>query len=220
MTGHRRSNGSGGRGDQNRRVGPSGAGSGRSRSGQDVRAFLALLAPPVLIDAAARVQEELRSGLSGARIRWVDPRNFHLTVRFFGDLGPEPVRSVVEMLQTTELARMEVRFGKCSAFPSEMRPTVLWVSLEDRTGQLSDTVHRLEGELERRGFGPPDKPWRSHLTLGRVPRDASLRLDPEDYRAVRLPTESFFLDELALMKSELRPQGPLYSAIETVKARV
>ena len=185
-----------------------------------VRAFLALLAPGRLVDVGTAVQEELRHTWPGARIRWVDPRNFHLTVRFFGDLEPARVEAVSELVRRTELNRMEVRLGRCSAFPSESHPSVIWVSLEDPTGGLAGQVRELEARLVACGFGPPDKPWRSHLTLGRVPREGRLRARGEEFRAVRLPGESFFLEELALVRSDLRPHGPVYSPIETVRARV
>ena len=189
-------------------------------SQERVRAFLALLAPTALVDAATAVQEELRGTWPSGRIRWVEPRNFHVTVRFFGELEPARLASVSELVRRTEIERNEVRLGKCSAFPTESRPSVLWVSLEDPSGRLDGQVRELEARLESAGFGPPDKPWKSHLTLGRVPREGRLRAREEEFRAVRLPGERFFLDELALMRSDLRPQGPVYSPIETVRAKV
>lgn len=189
-------------------------------SRRPVRAFLALLVPGDLVDAATAVQEELRSLWPGARIRWVPPQNFHLTVRFFGDLDPMRLASASRMVRETRLGPMEVALGWCSAFPTEAQPSVLWVGLEDLAGRLGGQVRELDERLVADGFGPPGKPWKSHLTLGRVPREGKLRARAEEFRSVRIPKQTFVLEELALMRSDLRPQGPVYSPIETVRVRV
>lgn len=199
-------------------VGPRGRAGGASRP-ESVRAFLALLIPPRLVDAALGVQEELRSLWPQAPVRWVSPQNLHLTVRFFGDLGPVEQERAAELVRTSNFVPIEVRLDGCSAFPSESRPGVLWVGLTAGGGALAAWVRGVEARIEAAGFGPPDKPWQSHLTLGRVPREPGLRARPEQFRSVRLPKESFQLEAFALVKSELRREGPKYTPIEIVGGR-
>lgn len=190
------------------------------RAGEHVRAFLAILVPGDIVAAAAGIQEQMRRTWPGAPVRWVREENMHLTVRFFGELDRDRLRRAGELVRRTEVERIEVRMARCSAFPAEGRPSVLWVGLEDSGGRLLRFVQRVDAALVADGFGPADKPWQSHLTLGRVPRDRRLRAEPEEFRAFRLPVETYALDTLALVRSDLRPEGPVYTPLETVRARV
>ncbi|MCA9727957.1 MAG: RNA 2',3'-cyclic phosphodiesterase [Candidatus Eisenbacteria bacterium] len=184
-----------------------------------VRAFLAIEMPGELIADAADVQAVVRERIEPVgrgTVRWVDPRSFHLTVRFFGDLDRRGVERARDVVRGTRFDRIPVRMGKVSAFPSVSRPQVLWVGLEDGGGTLPVLVERLDHRLREAGFGPPDKPWKSHLTFGRVARGA--RLPDGWHEGIALPASEYRLDSIALMRSELLPTGARYTALERVTA--
>lgn len=184
---------------------------------ETVRAFVAVLLPRALCDAAAEIQEQVRERMPPRSVRWVDPANFHVTVRFLGDLdrtGVESVSGVVR--EQAGFVPIEASLGSVSAFPNTSRPTVVWIDLIARDGLLESLVHRLERGLIDAGFGPPDKPWRSHLTLGRVERGVRV---PVNWHAVPASCGgSYRVDAVALMRSELLPGGPRYTALETAHA--
>ena len=187
---------------------------------ETVRAFLAVLLPRELREAAARVQEEMQGLCPAGAVRWVASENFHLTLRFFGDLDRKALgkaRAVVESFQGTVPA-MPARLGEASAFPSPARPQTLWVAVEEPSGALDRFAALVDGKIREAGFGPADKPWKSHLTLGRAGRDRALRLPPGWTAGLtRVDVEST-INTIALMQSELRPQGPRYTPLCTASA--
>ncbi len=180
-----------------------------------IRCFMALLLPPDLIEAAAAVQEQVRDRFPAGTVRWVDPGLFHLTVRFFGDLDRKQAgkaSGVVEELRGGFTAAT-ARITGVSAFPGPGRPQTLWIAIDSEEDRLGGLAAEVDRRIRLAGFGPPDKPWKSHLTIGRVGRDRPLRIDPTWTAGLTWRDEVFTIDTVALMQSELRPQGPRYTPI-------
>lgn len=187
------------------------------------RAFLALLLPPRLLEAAWEVSLRMQAAAPPRLVRWVPKENFHLTLRFFGDL--EPARLERALAETAALdgtfPAVRARLGRVSAFPSESRPSVLWIGLESH-GRLEALATEVDRHLVAAGFGPADKPWKSHLTLGRIGREE--RISPPVARNLlssgRLTAETSedTIGAIALIESELRPQGARYTPLRTAIA--
>ena len=185
-----------------------------------IRAFLALCLPAELTAAAAAIQDDLRDRFPPRAIKWVEPELFHLTIRFFGDLDPARIEAAAALVRGLDrgFEPVPVRIQGVSAFPDPARPQTLWVAVNDREARLDTLAANLDARLRETGFGPPDKPWKSHLTIGRAHRDSRLRLDPAWTRGLTWPEEDFTIRTIALMKSELRPQGPRYTPLSTATA--
>lgn len=185
--------------------------------GDRVRSFLALLLPPELITAAAEIEKRLRVSFPPQAVKWVEPELFHLTVRFFGDLDREQLEKARLLVAGLDRAFAAVRaqIDGISAFPSPARPQTLWISLRDPQGRLDRLAESIDGRIREAGFGPPDKPWKSHLTIGRVRREHHLKVDPSWTRGLTWPGCHFTISTVALMQSELRPQGPRYTPLQS-----
>ena len=187
---------------------------------ETTRSFMALRLPPEMIRVAAEIQDAIKRSFPPGSIKWVDPALFHLTVRFFGELDRKALDkagSVVDGLDHA-FAPVTVRFDGASAFPSPSRPQTLWIAVNDREGKLEALALEVDRRIRAAGFGPPDKPWKSHLTIGRAGRDARLRVDPEWTGGLTWPPADFTIGSVALMQSELRPQGPRYTPLRTASA--
>ena len=159
------------------------------------RCFLAFALPAGLIRCLGEVQRDLMNCWPKGVVRWVVVENLHLTLRFFGDLDAEQIGRVVGVLKSegTRWVPVAVRLSRVSAFPSVSRPRVIWIGLSssateparaggvEKAGQategpadeLTRIAGEIDGQLQRVGFPPPDKPWKSHVTLGRVGRAGS-----------------------------------------------
>jgi 2'-5' RNA ligase len=184
------------------------------------RAFLAVLLPAELIAAAAAMQERLHPFFGSGDIRWVEPENFHLTVRFFGEIDRKALKKATEVVEGLDggFSALTARLGSASAFPSPGRPQVLWVAIEDPSGRLEALAAEIDHRIRRAGFGAADRPWKSHLTLGRVRRGRKIRVDRDWARGLTGGKQSYTIGRIALMQSELRPQGPRYTALRTAIA--
>jgi 2'-5' RNA ligase len=172
-----------------------------------VRAFVALELGAEGREAIGALITSLRPRLSGAR--WVRPEGVHLTLRFLGDTSPERIATLRPLLSAAasgaELG--EARLAGLGTFPGTGKPPrVLWLGI-----QLPPPTLSLQAECERAavavGFPPEERPFRGHLTLARF-RERVLRpaLPPVDLGVIRLRT-------LALIRSELRPGGAVYTPV-------
>ena len=133
-----------------------------------VRTFVALLIPLSWIEYLARVERDLGERMSG--LSWVKPDNMHITIRFLGDLGDSGVRRAGESARrgADSHPAFPARLGRPGAFPSLDRPRVLWTGLAEGADQAIALAKSVNRHLEQDGFGPPDKPFRPHITLARV----------------------------------------------------
>jgi 2'-5' RNA ligase len=183
-----------------------------------VRTFVALPIPSAWTEYLAGLSRTLAPGTRG--VSWVRAENLHVTVRFLGDLDESGVARVRDAVRRAAgpLAAPWVRLGALGAFPSLARPRVLWVGLAEGEPEVLEVARAVDETLARAGFGPPDKPFRAHLTLARIREGAR---GPDALRDVRLDAAPAgeFLERLTVMKSDLHPSGARYTPLEEVRLR-
>lgn len=188
---------------------------GRHISGTDsVRAFIAVKLPENIIARIRRLQEDL-SGC-GLGIRWVRPRQIHLTLRFLGDILPadlEKVRSALDAA-VTPLAPFSLCAKSLGAFPRAGSPRVIWTGIGGGLPALMTMQRSIEDRLADIGWMREKRAFRAHLTLGRTKK----ALDPLSLKAVfevygRFESETFAVERVFLLKSDLLPSGAVYSVL-------
>ena len=134
-----------------------------------------------------------------------------MTLRFLGDIDPGAVGRLASCVreQTATLRPFRLELGGARPFPSKRRPAaiVLDVGPLERLEELAEAVER---GVTAAGFDPEPRPFRAHLTLGRV-RGKHF---PAVTGSVTAAGESCDVDEAVLFKSELHHSGAQYTAIE------
>ncbi len=176
-----------------------------------MRLFVAVPLPPPAREAAAALLRAVRP--LEWPVRWVRDDGLHLTLKFFGEVTSDRVDAIEELVQfaTAGMAPMELRLTAAGAFPSARRPRVL--RLEVGAGpDLELLQDRLERGGEQIGFPPEGRPFRPHVTLGRV--QEGQRLPSGAMRQIEAwPTDTGFLaDQIVLYESRQTRNGPAYSA--------
>ena len=181
-----------------------------------VRTFVALLIPGAWRDYLAQVERDLSAAASG--LSWVRPENLHVTLRFLGDLGESGAARAAESVRRAAASASAFRaaLGGLGTFPSAKRPRVIWVGLAEGAAGAVSLARSVNDALTRDGFGPPEKPFRPHLTLARV-RERARGLEAMLERALPPPPEGDWLDQVTLMKSDLHPAGARYTALAEVR---
>jgi len=159
----------------------------------------------------------LKRSLEGERISWVDPRQFHLTLRFLGETPVDQVKAIGErLLHEIRSPGITMKLTTLGSFGPRRRPRVLWIGFE-----YSEQVNRLYAETDRIltacGFPHADQAFRPHLTLGRV-RSLS---DPDNYyRIIKSLGEREFgevkVDRLICFRSVLGAAGPNHTPLYQV----
>jgi 2'-5' RNA ligase len=181
----------------------------------DMRAFFCL---PV--DRASRDRlQRLATGLQGrtrSRARWVDPANYHVTLRFLGEIEPELCTALHEVARTVAAATppLSLHVDRLSGFPDPRKPRVVWAG-----GTAPDAFRRalrmLDEGLDALGFPRGREESAFHITLARLrgrPDEGLCRgLDALGAEAWR-----FTADELVLMESVLRRDGARYDPLFTL----
>jgi 2'-5' RNA ligase len=142
----------------------------------------------------------------------------HVTLKFLGDVDAAHAGDVMgAVTQAVQGARpFAVGLAAFGAFPTVERPRVIWVGC-DGVPAFELLQHRLELEMERVGFPVEARPFRPHITLGRVRRDAKPRSfrDLEHMLAGLTLESGFVVSSVDLMESRTGPDGSAYSVIHS-----
>ncbi len=168
-----------------------------------------------------RVHRSIRSlREDGLPVRWIDPDNFHVTLKFLGDVRRERIDSVVEALDRVgaSTAPFTTTLGGFGAFPTVRRPRVIWVAV-DATPEFRCLKQDLEWALGEVGFDAETRAFHPHVTLGRAQgsggagafRDLDRRLAELDF------TSDLRIHSLDVMRSHLTREGAKYSVLSSVR---
>jgi 2'-5' RNA ligase len=180
-----------------------------------MRLFVALELPVEIRKALGQLIREIAS--ARAQVRWVDPRNMHLTLKFLGEVAEEKEQMIYEVsrLAAKEVGPFQLRVEEVGAFPSARKPRVIWVGV-GKSPQLATLARRLEEEFQAIGFPSEKRPWTPHLTLGRVKTDAHSRDLEAKLAAAKFPPCTFAVERISIVKSVLKPSGPIYTTLREI----
>jgi len=179
-----------------------------------IRTFLALD-----LDEPIRLRISKVAGCIGegnAKVRWVDLKNLHVTLKFLGNVADEALADVCNAVN--EVAAGAEPFGfklrGVQAVPPVGRLRMFWVGAIDDSGLMGELYGQLEQVLAALGFPKDNRLFRPHVTLARV-KYAS---DPAALRvaAKRFANEDFgnqWASEVTVYSSELTPRGPIYTPL-------
>jgi RNA 2',3'-cyclic 3'-phosphodiesterase len=154
-----------------------------------LRLFVGIGFPPAL-----KLQLSLlRSGVPGAK--WVDPGNFHLTLRFIGETDEVVAADIDDALVRLRARRFTLQLAGTGVFGD--RPRSLWVGVE-RSPELVALRDKIEQALIRAGLPPEQRKFAPHVTLARLHNPALDQLSGflaanVQFRADPLPVEGFSL---------------------------
>jgi 2'-5' RNA ligase len=148
----------------------------------------------------------LRGGLPGAR--WTDPENYHLTLRFIGDVDDTVAHEVAHMLGQVKRTRFELRLEGLASFGGR-RPRAV-IATTAATPALLELQYEHERLMQRVGLEPEGRKYTPHVTLARL-RDSSSR-QVADYLASRGPFRSlpFQVSQFVLFSSRASVGGGPY----------
>jgi 2'-5' RNA ligase len=148
----------------------------------------------------------LRGGLPGAR--WIDPENYHLTLRFIGDIDDRLARDIAFMLGDVDRPPFDLRLDGLSSFGGR-RPRAVFAAVGGSSA-LYDLQAEHERLMQRVGLEPEGRKYSPHITLARL-RDSSAR-QVADYLGCRQPFRSppFEITRFVLYSSRASVGGGPY----------
>ncbi len=183
-----------------------------------IRSFLAIELPKPILRRIEEVQADLRS--AHADVRWVSPEKIHLTLKFFGNIDESRIDSIFKSIEepVRNTLPFSIKVQGMGAFPHLKNPRVIWLGLVNGSQALTSLQEKVETQLDKIGFQPEDRPFHPHLTLGRT--KSSRGKDELVGRMEKHKEEEFGdfqVEQVILFKSDLKPSGPIYTALRELR---
>ncbi len=179
------------------------------------RIFTAIEPPEEILKKIQHIQLRLRKIIHGP-VNWVRPEGIHLTLKFFGEVAGDVLATISERLEgfarQAKPLKLEVR--KIGAFPNLNNPRVVWIGIEGDIAPLSRLQQTIDEGFGDLGYPGEERPFRPHLTLGRIKEPkvllglAGIVEAKEVYDA-----GGFEAGGLDVIKSDLTPQGARYTRL-------
>jgi 2'-5' RNA ligase len=187
-----------------------------------MRLFIAIS----LSEEIKRQVEEILRGLSQATqdekmtIKWVKPKQYHLTLKFLGECPEERIQEIAQALHgvTSMATPFQVKIGRLTCLPVRGAVRVIALDVCEGNAPLENLAAQIEEACDAMGFPKRDHPFRAHMTLGRVkePKNsAKLRTLVDALPPNQIP--EFPVDSVKLIHSILAPQGPTYKVLNSFK---
>jgi len=187
-----------------------------------MRLFIGIELPDALkrraAAAAARVRERVERTAPGARLRWVEPSNLHITIWFLGEVREPRVEALAAALNTPLVVRpFRLRIAGAGAFPPSGPPRAIWLGLAAGDDALLAVHTELGPRLLPLGFEPEKRPFSPHLTIARV-KDVRGR-DAAAMRRILIaddPVGECDVRSAALLLSRPTPAGSQYERLASI----
>jgi 2'-5' RNA ligase len=184
-----------------------------------LRAFIAVEIPAEIQQNVYRQTAVFRRGIESL-VRWVPAHNMHLTLKFLGDVSPNNVEFLVQMLRNEAalVPAFDIHLAGLGSFPNLRRPRVIYVGIQ-APAALDALQRGIEAAARRLGYESEERPFSAHLTLGRLRQNATAVEQQQIRRALESTQVDVFgtarVDSLHLYKSDLNPGGSIYTRLHS-----
>ena len=183
-----------------------------------IRTFIAIELPAKIIDGLKEIQDELKDGTN--KVTWVKPENIHLTIKFLGDIEADKIDSIAGLLKSAAAKNrsFDISVKGVGGFPTIDNPRVLWVGIEEGNVNLSALYNNIEDALSTIGFEKEERPFKPHLTLGRIKflKDRKgLKEWIERFKDITLG--QYMVDSICLFQSMLTPEGAVHIKLKKIE---
>ncbi len=184
---------------------------------ETMRTFIAIPVSEEGREAVSRIEEDL--GSVGADVKWVEPRNIHITVKFLGNVETRRISDLSAALTGSlkGTKSFEITLAGMGTFPPGKRNVrVVWIGITEGKEHLVEAAARVEEACATQGFAKEDRPFSPHLTIGRVRRESGPLADlARQVANLEFNPLKVRIDRVNLMRSELSPKGPTYTVLES-----
>ncbi len=150
-----------------------------------------------------------------ADVKWVPVNNIHLTLKFLGNTQENALPEIRDRLFNVVLTYnpFYIRIYTTGVFPNRKYPRIIWIGVGD-----SDMLKRLHNDIENAmvsyGFKKENKAYNPHLTIGRVRSQKGIMYLVRDLDIFKdKEFGNIHVKKIKLMKSDLKPQGAIYSCL-------
>lgn len=170
-----------------------------------MRLFTAITIPE---EIKAKLQD-LLTPLEG--VKWQEPSQMHLTLRFIGKVDEKTKREIIEQLEKIRFQPFSIKLGRAGSFPPTGRgnPKVIWVGIQENTA-----LHKLQSQIEQAcrevGLEPDERTFKPHITLGRNKSASAGKVTSFIENLIIPDFDPIHITNFYLFRSELRLDGAVH----------
>lgn len=168
-----------------------------------MRVFIAVDLPQEVKGELALVQRQL----SSAPAKMSLAHDFHLTLKFLGEIAPAKVDVVKSCLSRVSFKRFTASFSGIGVFPSESYVRVVWVGIEPED-EFMQLQKKIDDALDKEF--PKEKGFKPHITLARVKFVSDKRQFQQQLQQIKIQNVKFAVDSFKLKRSTLSREGVVY----------
>jgi len=187
-----------------------------------IRSFIAVELTSDVKSGLRQLQNKLKS-TEYTFVKWVVPEGIHLTLKFLGNIAPQKVSKITEVMEQAVrgLSAFRITISDVGGFPSLRKPRVIWVGIDGSMKNLMDLQQHIDDGLVQLGFAKETRSFTPHLTLARLREEVSSR-DRQVFGEMIIKKAPHIFCEMTvgsinLMKSQLLPTGAVYNRLSEVK---
>ncbi len=186
-------------------------------SKETIRTFIAVELPEEIHDKLQQIQNDFRASMPD--VRWTKPGNIHLTLKFLGDVQLSRIDRITNSLMDIggRFSPFTMSLASMGAFPNPRKPRIVWVGVEKGADMLVEIANSIEASMKPLGFPKEKRPFRPHLTVGRIRRlknPGAMTKALEQSQVGELG--KFAVEKISFIRSQLDPAGSIYTTLVEV----
>jgi 2'-5' RNA ligase len=179
-----------------------------------MRLFFSVPLPAEAKERVAAALAEMRR--AAPSLSWTRADQLHFTLAFLGEQPEDALQRAADAAEPCrQLRAFEASLSGAGAFPQPRRPRVLWLGVGQGARELEALGETLQAGLRTSGFELEARPFRAHLTVGRVKPGAERSAQRALDAAPQGEVARLRVDSLHLMRSHLGAGGARH---ETLRA--
>ncbi len=181
------------------------------------RSFIAVELSREIAEGVRRIQGGLRERATG--VSWVRPEGIHLTLKFLGDVDPGRIEGIASKAEACVKGRGPFTIGikGCGGFPNPRNPRVIWIGVDDPSGEIKRLQAEVEQGMEEMGFEREERGYTPHLTVGRLRSGKGKGEVAQALEAMQgCDLGTMEVREICLFRSQLKPTGAEYSKLKVI----
>lgn len=179
----------------------------------------------IAIDPGNEIKEKIQEiktkiDVLGSGVKWVEKENLHITLKFLGEINETMLNNVKSCIENikNECGSFDIKLCSIGVFPNVKDARVIWVDIKEGQQELKLLSEKIDAKLNKIGFSRENRPFSPHLTIGRVKgyiNPESLKTIINDFKDYQIG--KFTVKSICIMRSILKPTGPVYSLVSEFK---
>ena len=183
-----------------------------------LRTFIAVSLSSSILAGIEKLVRALRTDFGD--VRWVEPSNLHVTLKFLGDVPlndlPQLIRAVTQC--ASRIDSFDLTFQGIGAFPNKDSPKTIWIGCREGSEELIRLADGIDASLFSIGYPKEARRFSPHLTIGRAKKPEQDLMSVFDMQKDRL-FGSCSIGEIQIFSSELTRRGPIYDELAVIPLR-